>query len=121
LTPDGEGVDNVIEVGGPLTIAQSLEATKFDGLISIIGFLSGGAEKCPSFTEVLSRNVLARGVLVGSRLQFEEMVRGPFGKFVQGGKYHSQLQNRAIEASKIKPVVDKKIFKLNELKEHAHP
>jgi hypothetical protein len=40
LTPDGEGVDNFIEVGGPLMIAQSLEATRIDGIISIIDFFS---------------------------------------------------------------------------------
>jgi NADPH:quinone reductase-like Zn-dependent oxidoreductase len=79
LTPNGEGVDNVVEVGGPLTIAQSLEATRLDGLISIIGFLAGGAEQCPSFMEILSRNVLVRGVLVGSRQQFEDMVGGLLG------------------------------------------
>jgi D-arabinose 1-dehydrogenase-like Zn-dependent alcohol dehydrogenase len=39
-----------------------------------------------------------RGVLVGSRSQFEEM-------------------NRAIEACKIKPVVDKKVFTLEQTKE----
>ena len=41
---------------------------------------------------------VVRGGLVGSRLQFEAM-------------------NRAIEANNIKPVVDEKVFKLEEAKE----
>jgi NADPH:quinone reductase-like Zn-dependent oxidoreductase len=65
-------VDHVIEVGGPLTIAQSLEATKLDGVISIIGFLAGGAEQSPNFMEILSRGVLVKGVLVGSRQQLRK-------------------------------------------------
>jgi NADPH:quinone reductase-like Zn-dependent oxidoreductase len=81
LTPNCEGVDHVIEVGGPLTIAQSLKATKLDGVISIIGFLAGGAEQSPSFMEILSRGVLVRGVVVGSRQQFEEMVGVPTVKY----------------------------------------
>jgi hypothetical protein len=76
LTPNSEGVDYVVEVGGPLTIA-----TKLDGVISIIGFLAGGAEHSTSFIEILSRGVLVRGVLVGSRQQFEEMVDGPTVKY----------------------------------------
>jgi NADPH:quinone reductase-like Zn-dependent oxidoreductase len=114
LSPNGEGVDNVIEVGGPLTLAQSLEATKMDGVISVVGFLAGVGEQSPSYMEILSRGVLVRGVLVGSRLEFEEMV-GP----LINNLWCSLLtaQNRAIEANKIKPVVDSKVFKLRELKE----
>jgi NADPH:quinone reductase-like Zn-dependent oxidoreductase len=77
LTPNGEGVDQVIEVGGPATLAQSLEAVKIDGVISIIGFLTQSTQNPPSFLEVLSRIVTVRGALVGSRLQFEEMVSIP--------------------------------------------
>jgi len=33
LTPDGHGVEHVIEVGGPTTLAQSLNAIAFDGVI----------------------------------------------------------------------------------------
>jgi len=95
----GEGVDHIVEVGGAKTMAQSLKAVKIDGVISIIGFVSGDAdEKEPSFLEALNNICTARGVFVGSRQQFEEM-------------------NKCIEANKIKPVVDKKSFKLEELKE----
>ncbi|EKD21698.1 uncharacterized protein L3040_004922 [Drepanopeziza brunnea f. sp. 'multigermtubi'] len=98
LTPKGAGVNHVLEVGGPTTMAQSLKAVKLEGVISIIGFLGGHAQEQPSFLDVLSNGCIARGLLVGSRVQFEEM-------------------NRAIEANRIRPVVDEKVFGLAEAKE----
>jgi len=95
----GRGVQYVVEVGGPNTLAQSLKAIAIDGIITIIGFLGGvKGEKQPTFLECLNNHCTVRGILVGSRLAFEEM-------------------NRAIEANKIKPVVDEKVFKLAEAKE----
>jgi len=98
LTPKGEGVNHILEVGGPATMAQSLKAIKMDGVISIIGFLGGGAKEQPSFLDALMNVCVVRGILVGSRIQFEDM-------------------NRAIEANKIKPVVDDKVFTLEEAKD----
>jgi len=95
----GRGVQHVLEVGGPNTMIQSLNAIGRDGIISIIGFLGGfKGEKQPTFLDPLTRGCIVRGILVGSRLQFEEM-------------------NRAIEANNIQPVVDEKVFKLAEAKE----
>ncbi|KIY43420.1 NAD(P)-binding protein [Fistulina hepatica ATCC 64428] len=95
----GVGVGHILEVGGPTTMKQSLEAIKIDGIISIIGFVGGSTqEKEPSFLEALSRNCIVRGVYVGSRQQLEAMIR-------------------AIEANDIHPVVDKEIFALENLKE----
>ena len=73
-TTDGQGVAHVVEVGGPQTMAQSLEAVKIDGIITIIGFVAKGNEPQPSFLECLSKGCTARGLLVGSRDQFEAMV-----------------------------------------------
>lgn len=73
LTPNGEGVDHVVEVGGPESIKQSFEAIKFGGVISVIGFV-GGVEGGPGFLEPLLRICTVRGLLVGSRVQFEAMV-----------------------------------------------
>ena len=98
LTPGKEGVDHVIEVGGPKTMAQSLKAIKIDGVISIIGFVGGMNKEQPTFLDCLSHMCTVRGILVGNRIQFEDM-------------------NRAIDANGIKPVVDEKIFTLEELKE----
>lgn len=99
LTPDGLGVDHIIEVGGPNTMAQSLQAIKMDGVISIIGFVGGAkGEKQPSFLDCLNKLCTVRGLIVGSRLQMEDMVR-------------------AVQANDIKPVVDKKVFGLDEVKD----
>ncbi|KAL8720059.1 MAG: hypothetical protein Q9225_003027 [Loekoesia sp. 1 TL-2023] len=97
-SPHGLGVDHILEVGGPTSMAQSLKAIKPEGVISIIGFLGGMSKDQPSFLECLNRSCTVRGVMVGSRLQFEQM-------------------NEAIDASGIKPVVDEKVFALEELKE----
>lgn len=38
---DGRGVDHVVEVGGPETLAQSMLATRVGGHIAVIGVLTG--------------------------------------------------------------------------------
>ena len=53
---------------------QSPEAIKMEGVISIIGFLGGVGEKGPSFLDCLNHVCTVRGVYVGSRVQFEDMV-----------------------------------------------
>ncbi|KAF6229298.1 hypothetical protein HO133_007414 [Letharia lupina] len=98
LTPGGIGCAHVIEVGGPKTMAQSLKAIRPEGTISIIGFLGGFSKDQPSFLDCLNNICTVRGVLVGSRQQFEQM-------------------NEAIDANGIKPVVDEKVFGLEETKE----
>lgn len=98
LTPGGRGIDHVVEVGGPTTMAQSLKAIKIDGVISIVGFLGGFSKEQPSFLDCLNNICTVRGLLVGSRAQFEDM-------------------NRAIEANDIHPVVEEKVFELAQLKE----
>jgi NADPH:quinone reductase-like Zn-dependent oxidoreductase len=98
LTPDRAGVHHVVEVGGPTTMAQSLKAIRIDGVISIIGFIGGFSKDQPTFLECLNNLCTVRGLLVGSRQQFEEM-------------------NAAIESNDIHPVVDEKSFALKDLKE----
>ncbi|KAI1293128.1 hypothetical protein F5Y03DRAFT_334848 [Xylaria venustula] len=97
LTTGGAGVDVVIEVGGANTAEQSLKAVKYEGTIAIIGFL-GGAKVQASILECLTNICTARGVYVGSRQQMEDMVA-------------------AIEANDIHPVVDSKVFTLEQAKE----
>ena len=93
----GQGVQHVVEVGGPATIKQSLEAIAIDGVISIIGFLTTSDNE-PSYLECLLKLATVRGLFVGSRVLYEQM-------------------NRAIEANNIKPVVDPKVFSLEQAKE----
>ncbi|KAI0000255.1 NAD(P)-binding protein [Xylariaceae sp. FL0662B] len=97
LSPNGAGVDHIIEVGGAGTLRQSLKAIKFEGIISIIGFL-GGAKVDASIIEVLTNVCTTRGVYVGSKALMEDMVA-------------------AIEANNIHPVIDPKIFTLDQTRE----
>jgi len=94
LSPGKVGVDHIIEVGGPGTMAQSLKAIKMGGVISVIGFLGGiGQDQGPSALEALGAACIIRGILIGSKDQLNAM-------------------NRAIDANNIHPVVDEKIFSL---------
>ena len=93
----GQGVDHIVEVGGEGTLEQSLKAIKIEGIISIIGFL-GGAKPQSSVIECLTNICTARGLFVGSRAMMEDMVA-------------------AIEANDIHPVIDNKVFTLEETKE----
>ena len=63
---NGEGVDHIIEVGGPDTLSQSIEAIKVGGHISVIGILTG-LEGSLNFVNALIKQVRLQGVLVGSR------------------------------------------------------
>lgn len=91
---DGRGVDHVIEVGGPATLAQSMIAARVHGHISVIGILTGLAGDFPLVNALLKQQQL-KAVLVGSRRQQQDMIR-------------------AIDATGLKPVIDK-IFPLEEI------
>ena len=41
LTPNGEGFDIILEIGGPNIVSESLKAVKVGGDIHLIGFLGG--------------------------------------------------------------------------------
>ena len=56
----------MVDVGGPGTLAKSVNATRMDGTVSVIGVLSGfGASEIPT-TNVMTRQINLRGVSVGS-------------------------------------------------------
>lgn len=80
------GVDHVIEVGGSGTLSKSLNSVCVGGHVALIGVLASGGDFNP--LSVLMKSVRLQGILVGSRRMFEEM-------------------NSAIEAGKLKPVIDK--------------
>jgi NADPH:quinone reductase-like Zn-dependent oxidoreductase len=88
----GHGVDHVVEVGGAGTLAQSLDAVRTGGRISLIGVLTGG-EVNP--IPILMKNVTVQGIFVGSREMFEAM-------------------NRAITLGGLKPVIDR-VFPFTDL------
>ncbi len=84
---NGEGVAHVIEVGGSETMPRSLRAVRMQGIVSVIGVLSG-ASASVSPTAILMNSVRVQGIYVGSRAMFERM-------------------NAAIEVHSIRPVVDR--------------
>ncbi len=88
----GQGVDQVIEVGGMQTLKQSLRATRDGGHIALIGDLSGG----PGSADVAERGIIMSRVVVGSRRMTEDLLR-------------------AIELHGAMPVIDK-VFSFDELK-----
>lgn len=93
---NGRGVDHVIEVGGPATLEQSMTAVRIGGHISLIGILTGVAGELP-LVQALVRQIRLQGVLVGSRVQQQAMIR-------------------AIDAAGLRPVVDKH-FELEQIVE----
>lgn len=82
---NGRGVDLVVEVGGPGTLAKSIASTARDGVVQMIGVLSM-AQIDP--LAILVGGVTVRGFMVGSREMFEAM-------------------NQAISAHTIRPVIDR--------------
>jgi len=95
---NGEGVHHVIEVGGAGTLDKSLSCIRIAGWVHVIGFLAGGdadLSNVPVKTLFQAANV--RGILIGSRKQFEDM-------------------NRLISGQQIRPVVDK-VFTFEQAKE----
>jgi NADPH:quinone reductase-like Zn-dependent oxidoreductase len=91
---DGRGVDAVVEIGGPGTLAQSIAACRMGGHISLIGVLTGLAGEVPTAAFFYS-NLTMAGITVGSRAQQLDMIR-------------------AIETSGIEPVIDRS-FALDEI------
>ncbi|KAL4950686.1 hypothetical protein BDW69DRAFT_171527 [Aspergillus filifer] len=99
LTRDNAGVDHIIEVGGSGTLEQSFKCIKFEGVISIIGFLGGvDPRTIPNVLQTLNNICTVRGVYVGSKALMKDMVA-------------------AIEANDIHPVVDKQVFTLEKTRE----
>jgi NADPH:quinone reductase-like Zn-dependent oxidoreductase len=90
----GRGVDHVIEVGGPATFAQSVTACRMGGHIALIGILTGFVGEV-SIPALFSNQICVHGVSIGSRADQQEMIR-------------------AIEANRLKPVIDRS-FPLQEI------
>lgn len=83
----GRGVDEVVEIGGPGTLTQSIAACRVGGHISLIGVLTGVSGEVPTAL-FFSKNLTMSGITVGSAAHQEEMIA-------------------AIEANGIRPVLDK--------------
>lgn len=96
---DRKGVHIVVDVGGASTLTQSLKAVRRDGLISAAGVLGGAPDgKIPTIIDCIFAYCTARGLLLGSRKQFDDM-------------------NRFIEIHDIRPALDETIFDMGSVKE----
>ena len=95
----GEGVDHIVEVGGPETLPQSLRAIRPGGTISMIGVLSGSEMKA-QLGLIVTRQIRLQGITVGHRDGFEAMTS-------------------AINASGMKPIVDQ-VYPFTSLPEAMH-
>ncbi|RAK99338.1 zinc-dependent alcohol dehydrogenase family protein [Aspergillus ibericus CBS 121593] len=72
---NNEGVDYILENGGSGTIAESLNAVKMGGNISVIGFLSQAKEMPDVAGLALAKGATVRGITVGSTQLLQEVVR----------------------------------------------
>lgn len=90
----GEGVDHVIEVGGPGTLPQSIDAVKIGGHIALIGILTGREGEVPT-AKLMAKQATLKGLIVGNRRDQIEFVR-------------------AINATGMRPVIDRE-FALSEI------
>ncbi|WP_346427812.1 NAD(P)-dependent alcohol dehydrogenase [Sphingomonas sp. UV9] len=70
---EDQGVHHVIDVGGPSTLAQSLEAVKIGGHIASIGIL-GGWEAALPMVPILTKQVRLQGCLNGCRQDQADLV-----------------------------------------------
>ncbi|KAI8068734.1 putative zinc-type alcohol dehydrogenase-like protein [Gongronella butleri] len=72
---NGQGVDFVIENGGAGTIAKSIAAVKPGGQIPVVGFLARPTEMPDVTSMVLGKSCSIRGVAVGSKQLFDQLVQ----------------------------------------------
>ena len=71
---DGMGVDQVVEVGGATTLAQSIRAVRASGTISLIGVLSGARSEI-DLGRVVTANIRLQAITLGSRDRLEDMMK----------------------------------------------
>ena len=91
----GRGVDRVVEVGGPGTLAQSVKAVAYGGQISLVGVLAGAEGGIDFMTMFLSQATF-QPIVVGSRRDLEDLCR-------------------TMEQHQIRPVIDS-VFSFDEAK-----
>lgn len=91
---EGRGVDHVVEVGGPGTLPQSIDAVRIGGHIALIGVLTGSEGEVPT-AKLMAKQARLQGLIVGSRAHQQDFVR-------------------ALEVTGIKPIIDRS-FTLDEI------
>ena len=77
FTPEGRGIDHIVDVVGATTMAESLSAVRLHGLITVAGMVGGLADgaQVPDVMSALWKLCVLRGIYLGSRSMFKDMVR----------------------------------------------
>jgi len=70
---NGAGADVVIEVGGPGTLAQSVNAVRVGGHIALIGVLTGREGVVPT-SLLMAKQAKIQGLIVGNRRQQQDFI-----------------------------------------------
>jgi NADPH:quinone reductase-like Zn-dependent oxidoreductase len=70
----GRGVDRVVEVGGPGTLAQSTKAVAYGGQVSLVGALAA-AEGGMDFWSIFMSQARFQPIATGSRRDLEDVCR----------------------------------------------
>lgn len=83
-----QGVDRVLDVGGPETLAQSITALRTGGTIAVIGRVTGSAPARLDPAELFQHSKRLVGLMVGSRAMADDLAR-------------------FVEASALRPVIDR--------------
>jgi NADPH:quinone reductase-like Zn-dependent oxidoreductase len=91
----GRGVDRVVEVGGPGTLAQSTKAVAYGGQVSMVGALAA-AEGGIDFMSMFMSQARFQPIATGSRRDLEDLCR-------------------VMEQHKIRPVIDS-VFSFDDAK-----
>jgi NADPH:quinone reductase-like Zn-dependent oxidoreductase len=91
----GRGVDRVVEVGGPGTLAQSVKAIAYGGQVSLVGALAGMEGGLDFMTMFLSQATF-QPIATGSRRDLEDLCR-------------------VVEQHEIRPVIDS-VFSFDDAK-----
>lgn len=92
-----QGVDHILEVGGPKTLGRSLACVSNGGSIAQIGVLTGFEAPQVSLFPIVSKNANINGIYVGDVASFEDFVR-------------------FLNVTKIQPIIDR-VFPLEETQE----
>ena len=71
----GDGVDRVLDIGGPDTVPQSIAALRMGGSVAIIGRLTGAAPAQFDPAALFGGNKRLAGLMVGSRAMTNDLAR----------------------------------------------
>lgn len=97
LTPEQRGFDQIVDVGGPVTLSESIKAIRVHGMITLVGFIAGlkSGDVPVEVISALWNLCIFRGVLLGSRTMMKEMVEW-------------------LETKGVKPALDDVVFSLED-------